>query len=93
LAIVQHQISDWMYENLGNRVSAKTISAITDRILLKIQACKSRMMEFVYPIVWLYAILYTVKDDQGCSVSRAIYNVLEKKECKKELLEMYISHS
>ncbi|TWV11130.1 IS256 family transposase, partial [Bacteroidaceae bacterium HV4-6-C5C] len=27
------EISDWMEENLGNRVSADTISAITDRVL------------------------------------------------------------
>jgi len=88
------QISDWMYENLGNRVSAETISAITDRVLPEIQAWKSKMLDSVYPIVWLYAIHYKVKDDQGRPVSRAIYNVLGiKKDGKKELLGMYISHS
>lgn len=29
------EISDWMEENLGNRVSAETISSITDRVLPK----------------------------------------------------------
>lgn len=32
------QISDWMEDNLGNRVSAETISSITDRVLPEIQA-------------------------------------------------------
>ena len=36
------EISDWMEENLGNRVSAETISSITDRVLPEIKACRSR---------------------------------------------------
>ena len=36
------QISDWMEENMGNRVSAETISAITDRVLPEIKAWRSR---------------------------------------------------
>ena len=88
------QISDWMYENLGNRVSAETISSITDRVLPEIQAWKSRSLDPVYPIVWLDAIHYKVKDDTGRAVSRAIYNVLAiTKEGKKELIGMYLSHS
>lgn len=70
------EISDWMEENLGNRVSAETISSITDRVLPKIKAWRSRSLEPVYPIVWLDTIHYKVMDDRGCAVSRAIYNVL-----------------
>lgn len=88
------QISDWMYEHLGNRVSAETISAITDRVLPEVQAWKSRILDPIYPIVWLDAIHYKLKDEQGRASSRAIYNVLAlNKEGKKELLGMYISHS
>lgn len=88
------QISDWMEENLGNRVSAETISSITDRVLPEIKAWKSRALDNVYPIVWMDAIHYKVMDEKGCSVSRAIYNVLGiNKEGYKELLGMYISHS
>ena len=39
------EISDWMEENLGNRVSAETISSITDRVLPEIKAWKSRLLE------------------------------------------------
>ena len=56
------EISDWMEENLGNRVSADTISAITDRVLPEIKAWKSRMLDSVYPIVWMDAIHYKVTD-------------------------------
>ena len=86
------EISDWMEENLGNRVSAETISSITDRVLPEIKAWRSRSLEPVYPIVWLDAIHYKVMDDRGCAVSRAIYNVLAiDKEGRKDLLGMYIS--
>ena len=88
------EISDWMEENLGNRVSADTISAITDRVLPEIKAWKSRMLDSVYPIVWMDAIHYKVTDERGCAVTRAIYNVLGiDREGHKELLGMYISRN
>ena len=86
------EISDWMKENLGNRVSAETISSITDRVLPEIKAWRSRNLDPVYPIVWLDAIHYKVMDDRGCAISRAIYNVLAiDTEGRKDLLGMYIS--
>ena len=86
------EISDWMKENLGNRVSAETISSITDRVLPEIKAWRSRNLDPVYPIVWLDAIHYKVMDDRGCAISRAIYHVLAiDKEGRKDLLGMYIS--
>ena len=52
------EIRDRMEENLGNRVSANTISVITDRILPEIKTWKSQMLDSVYPIVWMDAILH-----------------------------------
>lgn len=51
---------------LGNRVSADTISAITDRVLPEIKAWKSRILDSVYPIIWMDAIHYKVTDERGC---------------------------
>lgn len=86
------EISDWMEENLGTRVSAETISSITDRVLPEIKAWRSRSLDSVYPIVWMDAIHYKVTDERGCGVSRAIYNVLAiDKDGRKDLLGMYIS--
>ena len=83
-----------MEENLGNRVSAETISAITDRVLPEIKAWKSRPLDSVYAIVWMDAIHYKVMDNSGSAVSRAIYNVIGiNKDGYKELLGMYVSAS
>jgi transposase-like protein len=88
------EISDWMEENLGNRVSAETISSITDRILPEIQSWRSRPLDSVYPIVWMDAIHYKVMDEKNRPVSRAIYNVLAMdKNGYKDLLGMYLSKS
>lgn len=87
-------ISDWMEENLSCRVSAETISSITDRVLPEIKSWRSRSLDPVYAIVWLDAIHYKVMDEKGFAVTRAIYNVLGVgKNGKKDLLGMYISKS
>ena len=70
------EISDWMEENLGNRISADTISAITDRVLPELQSWRNRALDGVYPIVWMDAIHYKVMDDKNRPVTRAIYHVL-----------------
>jgi len=88
------EISDWMEENLGNRVSAETISSITDRVLPEIQSWRSRSLDSVYPIVWMDAIHYKVMDEKNRPATRAIYNVLGvDRNGYKDLLGMYISKS
>ena len=81
-----------MEESLGYRVSAETISSITDRVLPEIKAWCSRSLEHVFPIVWMDTIHYKVMDERGCAVTGAIYNVLAiDKDGRKDLLGMYIS--
>lgn len=88
------EISDWMEENLGNRVSAETISSITDRVLPEIQSWRSRPLENVYAIVWMDAIHYKVMDEKNRPVTRAIYNIIGiTPDGYKDLLGMYISKS
>ena len=88
------EISDILEEQFGNRISAVTISSITDRVLSEIQNWKNRPLDHVYPIVWLDAVHYKVMDDKKRPVTRAIYNVLAlSTEGRKELLGMYISKS
>ena len=85
-------ISKYFEREFDTKLSADTISAITDRILPEIKDWKSRMLEPVYAICWLDAIHYKVMDDRGCAVTRAIYNVLAlDSEGHKDLLGMYIS--
>lgn len=88
------EISDILEEQFGNRISAETISSITDRVLPEIQSWKSRSLDPVYPIVWLDAVHYKVMDEKNRPVTRAIYNVLAlTSDGRKELLGMYISKS
>ena len=69
-------ISDALYEQFGNRISAETISAVTDRVLPEVQSWKNRTLDAVYPIVWLDALHYKVMDDKQRPVSRAVYNAV-----------------
>lgn len=88
------EISDILGEQFGNRISAETISSITDRVLPEIQSWKNRPLDRVYPIVWLDAVHYKVMDEKNRPVTRAIYNVQALTyEGRKELLGMYISKS
>lgn len=88
------EISTYFEREFNTRMSAETISAITDRVLPEIKEWKSRSLDSVYAICWLDAIHYKVKDDSGRAVSRAIYNVLGiNKEGRKELLGMYVAKS
>lgn len=88
------EISNWMEENLGTRVSADTISSITDRILPELKAWRNRPLDAIYPIVWMDAIHYKVMDDNNQAVSRAVYNVLAiDRDGRKDLLGMYVAKS
>ena len=88
------EISSYFEREFNTKLSAETISAITDRVLPEIKEWKSRSLDAVYAICWLDAIHYKVKDDTGRAVTRAIYNVLGiNKEGRKELLGMYVAKS
>lgn len=88
------EISDILEEQFGNRISAETISSITDRVLPEIQSWKNRPLDRVYPIVWLDVVHYKVMYEKNRPVTRAIYNVLALTcEGRKELLGMYIFKS
>lgn len=77
-------------ELYGLTVSPSTLSAITDRVMEDIKQWQSRMLESVYPIVWLDAIHYKVKD-QGAIVTKAVYCVIGiNRQGVKDLLGLYI---
>ena len=69
-------ISKYFEREFDTKLSAETISSITDRVLPEIKSWRSRMFDPVYAICWPDAIHYKVKDETGRAVSRAIYNVL-----------------
>lgn len=87
-------IQAFLEENYGTEISKETISNITEKVWPEIKSWRSRSLDDVYPIVWMDAIHYKVRDENGATVSRAIYNVLAlDKEGRKNLLGMYVSQS
>lgn len=75
----------------GVSLSNGTINAVTDKLVPELQAWRERDLEAVYPIVWLDAIHYKIKEN-GRYVSKAIYTILGLNiDGKKELLGLYLS--
>ena len=68
-----------------------TLNAVTDKLLPELQSWRERGLDPVYPIVWLDAIHYKIKEN-GRFVSKAVYTILGLTiEGKKELLGLYLS--
>lgn len=87
-------ISNFLEENYGAKLSKETISNITDKVWPEIKSWRSRSLDPIYPIVWMDAIHYKVRDDSGATASRAIYNIIGiSKDGYKDLLGMYVAHS
>lgn len=82
---IQNHLAD-MY---GAEVSVGTLTAITDRILPEILEWQSRPLDSVYPVVWLDAIHFKVRE-HGKVVTKAVYSVLAvNTEGVKQVLGIY----
>ena len=57
-------ISKYFEREFDTKLSAETISSITDRVLPEIKSWRSRMLVPVYAICWLDAIHYKLKDEK-----------------------------
>jgi transposase-like protein len=85
------QIRGHIQEIYGIELSNGTLNAVTDKLLPELEAWRERDLEAVYPIVWLDAIHYKIKEN-GRFVGKAIYTILALNlEGKKELLGLYLS--
>lgn len=74
-------------------ISDGTISSITDRIIPEIKEWQNRPLESVYPVLWLDAMHYKVRED-GQVKSKAVYSVLSvNMEGTKEVLGIYFGSS
>ena len=86
-------ISKYIDEMYDTKVSTTVLSQITDKVIPEIKQWQNRPLEPVYPIVWLDAIHFKVKDE-GRIISKAIYTVIAlTTEGKKDLLGIYLSES
>ena len=72
-------------------LSNGTLNAVTDKLLPGLQAWRERDLDAIYPIVWLDAIHYKIKEN-GRYISKAIYTTLGLSiDGKKALLGLYLS--
>ena len=72
-------------------LSNGTINTVTDKLLPELKAWRERDLEAIYPVVWLDAIHYKIKEN-GRYVSKAIYTILGLNiEGRKALLGLYLS--
>jgi transposase-like protein len=77
----------------GIDVSASTISAITDKVMSAASDWQNRVLDKVYPIIYLDALYYKVRDD-GKIVSKAAYVCLGiNTEGYKDILGIWIGES
>ena len=74
-------------------ISPSVLSRITDRIIPEVQAWQKRPLDEVYPVVWLDAMFFKVKD-QGVVKQKCLYNILAlTTEGRKEILGMYLAET
>jgi putative transposase len=68
-------IQDHIGEMYGIEVSEGTLTAITDRIFPLILAWQNRPLESLYPVIWLDAMHFKVRED-GAVKTKAVYSIL-----------------
>ena len=86
-------IRDYVEDMYDMSLSNGTLNAITDKLLPELKAWQERELDAIYPIVWLDAIHFKIKEN-GRYISKAVYTILGLNiEGKKELLGLYISET
>lgn len=93
LGMSYRDIASHVEELYGINVSTATISAVTDKIIDEVKQWQQRPLESHYPLVWLDAIHYKVKED-GQYKQKAVYTILALNlEGQKEVLGLYLSET
>lgn len=93
LGMSYKDISTHLQEIYGIEVSTGTLTAVTDKIIDTVKEWQSRPLETIYPIVWLDAIHYKIRENGKVS-SKAVYTILGVNlEGRKEALGLYISEN
>ena len=87
------QISDTIEDIYGFDVSEGFISDVTDKILPQIEEWQSRPLDDVYPVIYIDAIHYSVRDN-GVIVKKAAYVILGlTMDGRKEVLSLAIGEN
>jgi len=93
LGMSYKDIAAHLQEMYGLEVSTGTLSAVTDKIIQTVKEWQARPLESIYPVVWLDAIHYKIREN-GKVASKAVYTILGVNlDGKKEVLGLYISEN
>ena len=91
--MTQRDIRDHLEEMYGTEVSTQLISAVTDAVWADVQDWQNRLLEPVWPIVYLDALVVKVRDN-GIVRNKAIYLALGVTlEGRKEVLGLWVSQT
>lgn len=87
------QIADHIEDMYGVHFSKSAITAITDKLIPRLEEWKQRPLNSIYPFIYLDAIHYKVRED-GRYISKAFYTVLGiNLTGRKEILGLYLNES
>lgn len=93
LGMSYKDISAHLQEMYGLEVSTGTLAAVTDKIIHTVKEWQARPLESIYPIVWLDAIHYKIREN-GKVLTKAVYTILGVTlEGRKEVRGLYISEN
>ncbi|MDO5738158.1 MAG: IS256 family transposase, partial [Eubacteriales bacterium] len=93
LGMTTRQISEQIEEIYGFKASPSLISDITDKILPEIEEWQNRPLATVYPVVYIDAIHFSVKEE-GTVSKKAAYIVLGiDEDGYKDVLGIYIGQN
>ena len=87
------EIYKQMEELYGVKISPDMVTAITDKVIPQINEWKNRPLDEVYPVVFVDATYFYVKDN-GVSGKKAVYIILGiNEEGYKDVLGFYIGEA
>lgn len=87
------QISDQIEEIYGFEVSESTVTSITNKLLPEIEAWQRRPLSAVYPVVFIDAIVFNVKDNNVIKKQAAYVILGISEEGRKEVLTITIGET
>jgi putative transposase len=84
-------IQTQLTELYGTEVSTGALSAITDKVWPEIEQWRKRPLNALYPIVWLDAMFFKVRDEEQRVQLKAVYTILGVTTSgQKEVLGFYL---
>ncbi len=93
LGMSYQDIARHIEEMYGLEISTGTLAAVTDKIIHTVKAWQARPLESIYPILWLDAIHYKIREE-GKVRNKAVYTVLGVDlQGKKDVLGLYLSEN